>query len=224
MWLQQTSRSGAGTEIVGVVGNLPVNAVDPLQVQAKLYHATTAERLYPVSLAVHISGGNAARFSGRLRDITTALDPTLRLEDVLSLEQSYEQEQGGMRMAALAIIIVMVSVLLLSSAGLYTLMSFTVTQRQREIGIRVALGASANRILGGIFSRALSQLAVGIVLGLIVASGLDFLAEGDMLSGRGAIVLPAVALLMLIIGLLAALGPARRGLRIQPTEALKAEG
>ena len=119
---------------------------------------------------------------------------------------------------------VMVSVLLLASAGLYTLMSFTVTQRQREIGIRVALGANANRILSSIFARALRQLAIGIALGLIGASGLDFLAEGDTLSGRGVILLPAVGLVMLTVGLLAAVGPARRGLKIQPTEALKSEG
>jgi ABC-type antimicrobial peptide transport system permease subunit len=215
---------GRWYEIVGVVGNFPVNAVEPLGVETKIYHATTAASAYPAMLAIHLRVTAPGQFGGRLREVAAALDPSLRLQDVLSLDAVYEQEQGGMRMGALAILLVMVSVLLLSSAGLYTLMSFTVIQRQREIGIRVALGANANRILGSIFSRALRQLAIGIGLGLIVAGGLDFLAEGDTLFGQSAILLPAVALLMLIVGLLAALGPARRGLRIQPTEALKSEG
>ena len=215
---------GRWYEIVGVVGNFPANRVDPLGVDARMYHASTAGLVHPALLGVHVRGGASAEFAGRLRDIATALDPSLRLQEVLPLDAVYEQEQSGMRMGALAIMLVMVSVLLLSSAGLYTLMSFTVIQRQREIGIRIALGANANRVLGSIFSRALRQLAIGIALGLIAAGSLDFVAEGDALAGRSAILLPAVALLMLIVGLLAALGPARRGLRIQPTEALKSEG
>ena len=215
---------GRWYEIVGVVGNVPVNRIEPLGVEARLYHASTAANVYPALLAIHVSGRSPAEFSERLRAIATDLDPSLRLEDVLALDAAYGQEQRGMRTAALAIMLVMVSVLLLSSAGLYTLMSFTVIQRQREIGIRVALGANANRILVSIFSRALRQLATGIALGLIVAGGLDFVAEGDTLYGQSAILLPGVAFLMIVVGLFAALGPARRGLKIQPTEALKSEG
>ena len=117
----------------------------------------------------------------------------------------------------------MLSVLILSAAGIYALMSFTVARRKREIGIRAALGADRNRLLAGIFARALGQLAAGAAVGMIGAFALEQALEGEMFQGRGAIILPAVALVMTTVGVLAAIGPARQGLSIQPTEALREE-
>ena len=74
-----------------------------------------------------------------------------------------------------------------------------------------------------IFSRALGQLAIGAAVGMVGAVGLEQLLEGEMFQGRGAVILPIVAAFMTTVGVLAAVGPARRGLRIQPTEALRAE-
>ncbi|MGH9385146.1 MAG: FtsX-like permease family protein, partial [Vicinamibacterales bacterium] len=118
---------------------------------------------------------------------------------------------------------VMLSVIMLSTAGIYSLMSFTVARRRREIGIRAALGADRHRLLLGIFSRALGQLGTGAALGMLGAIGFEQLLEGEMLQGRGTVILPLVALVMATAGLLAAIGPARQGLRIQPTEALREE-
>ena len=67
---------------------------------------------------------------------------------------------------AIALSLVIVAVLLLSAAGIYALMSFTVSQRRKEIGIRVALGANARTLLASIFARARGQLALGAVSGL----------------------------------------------------------
>ena len=117
----------------------------------------------------------------------------------------------------------MSSVIVLSAAGIYALMSFTVARRRKEIGIRTALGADPSRILRSIFSRALLQLGAGAVLGMLGAVGLEQILEGETFQGHGAVILPAVAVLMTLVGLAAAIGPARRGLRIHPTEALRAE-
>jgi ABC-type antimicrobial peptide transport system permease subunit len=122
---------------------------------------------------------------------------------------------------ALAIGLVTLSVFLLSVAGIYALMSLTVTQRRREIGIRSALGAHPGQIVKAIFSRALSQLAVGLAVGGVAAAAIDRLAGGQLMNGQGLVVLPGVAALMAAVGLLAVVAPARRGLRIQPTEALR---
>ena len=103
-------------------------------------------------------------------------------------------------------------------------MSFTITRRRREIGIRSALGAGARSVLWSVLSRAMGQIAIGIVVGIGVMALLDTATEGEMLGGRSAFLLPAVAVLMSVVGLLAAVGPARRALRIQPTEALRADG
>jgi ABC-type antimicrobial peptide transport system permease subunit len=102
-------------------------------------------------------------------------------------------------------------------------MSFTVARRRREIGIRVALGANRNRILVSIFSRVMTQLGAGAVLGLLVAVGLEQTLEGDILRDYRAMLLPIVILLVMTIGVIATIGPARHGLRIQPVEALRDE-
>ena len=74
-----------------------------------------------------------------------------------------------------------------------------------------------------IFTRAALQLAAGIVVGTVLAFMIDLASEGEMLGFFGRTLLPVTAVLMTIVGLFATIGPARRGLRIQPTEALRAE-
>jgi ABC-type antimicrobial peptide transport system permease subunit len=93
----------------------------------------------------------------------------------------------------------------------------------REIGIRAALGAHPHRILASIFSRALGQLALGLMVGTAGALLLERLTDGELMGGNAGVVLPIVAALTATVGLLAAMGPARRGLSIQPTEALREE-
>ena len=124
---------------------------------------------------------------------------------------------------ALVIGLVTGSVLLLSAAGIHALVSFTVNQRRREIGIRAALGAPARRLLSSVLTRATRQLALGVGVGLTAAVALDQTTGGALLDGTGLLLVPGTAAFMLVVGLLAAAGPARRGLRIQPTEALRAE-
>jgi len=122
--------------------------------------------------------------------------------------------------------LILLTVLLFSAAGVYALMSFTVAQRRREIGIRAALGASSLGLLRSAFSRVAVQVAMGVALGalvaLVIAPASDA-SEGVVLAGRLAIVTPVIALTMVLVGVVAAYGPARRSLRIQPTEALRSE-
>ena len=84
-------------------------------------------------------------------------------------------ERLAFRMLAAAIIAGTASVLLLSAAGIYAMMSFTVSRRRREIGIRAALGADARRVVTGIFGRASAQLGAGIGAGLAIASAFEWL-------------------------------------------------
>ncbi|MQA89438.1 MAG: FtsX-like permease family protein [Gemmatimonas sp.] len=96
-------------------------------------------------------------------------------------------------------------------------------RRQREIGIRTAIGAPRRAILRSIFSRAGGQLALGLSVGLVAVLLLDVVAGGGLLGSHSTVILPGFGFLMLVAGLLAALGPARRALRVQPTDALRAE-
>lgn len=210
-------------EIVGVVTDFPATARQNREADARIYHAASPGDLYPAMLAIRVRGTTPSAFTGRLREIGAVVDPNLQLRNISSFDDAVRREQGIMRLIGIVLVAVMSSVVVLSAGGIYALMSFTVERRRKEIGIRAALGADSTRLLGGIFSRALGQLGIGALLGMLGAIGIEQLLEGEMFQGHGAVILPLVAALMTIVGLLAAYGPARRGLRIQPIEALREE-
>jgi hypothetical protein len=212
--------SGRWYEIVGIVSDFPTGASPEMDgSKLKVYHAAAAGQVQPVTLALRVRGDAPPTFAGRLREIAAAVDPELHLRNILSLDEALRREQWIRRLEAAVLVAVTLSVLMLSSAGIYALMSITVSQRRKEIGIRMALGADRRRIVANIFSRALGQLAVGAALG--VASGAALEKASGLMQGNAAVVLPVVALFMMAVGFLAALGPARRSLRIEPTEALR---
>ena len=180
-------------------------------------------RTHPATLIVRLRSGDPARYIQKLQEITASVDPTMRLEQVMGVVEQWNHDVRAFWMLALAIVAVTASVLLLSAAGIYAMMSFTVARRWREIGIRVALGADARRVLMGIFGRASAQIGAGVVVGLAVAAIVDFVTPEGNLGGRGVVLFPVVVGVMFAVGLLAAVGPARRGLAVQPTEALRNE-
>jgi ABC-type antimicrobial peptide transport system permease subunit len=121
---------------------------------------------------------------------------------------------------------------LLSLAGIYAVLSFTVSRRTREIGVRVALGASRRRLVAAIFRRPLTHVVVGVVTGGFLIAFLAYLAsQGDGGLGRveggaslrNVAMLLAYVALMLGVCLLACVVPTRRALSVEPTEALRAE-
>jgi predicted permease len=207
-------------EIVGVVNDLVTNTIAPDLIAPVIYHSLgTSTR---ATVLIRVRGNNPLQFSSRLRDLTSALDPTLRLR-LVTLSEMKRQHQVALRLMLLGASLVVVTVLLLSAAGIYAMMSFTVSQRRKEIGIRAAIGADARQILGSIFTKAALQLASGVAVGIVLAVLIDRASDGEMLGSLGLRLLPIAALVMVLVGLLATVGPARRGLRIQPTEALRAE-
>ena len=210
-------------EIVGVVPDFPVPGPLDDESEGRVYHAAAAADLYSARLNVRVRTGNPAVLADPLRELSASIDPDVLLLDVSTAELALKHAQGMMRLIGVSLALVILSVILLSSAGIYSLMSFTVARRRREIGIRAALGANRNRLLVGIFSRVLVQLGAGAVLGLIAAVGLGQILEGDVVRNYRAMLLLVVALLMMTLGVIAAIGPVRQGLRIQPIEALRDE-
>jgi putative ABC transport system permease protein len=210
-------------EIVGVVPDFPVAGSFDDESEGRVYHAVAAGDLYPARLNVRVRTGDPAALADPLRALSASVDPDALLLDVSTAEIALRQAQGMMRLIGVSLAVVILSVVLLSSAGIYSLMSFTLARRRREIGIRAALGADRNRILIGIFSRVLAQLGAGAVVGLIAAAGLELILEGDMVRNYRAMLLPLVVLLTMTLGVIAAVGPVRQGLRIQPVEALRDE-
>jgi hypothetical protein len=207
-------------EIVGVVSDLTTNAIAPDLVEPVIYHAMP--RLTQATALIRMRSNDPLQYSSRLRELTSELDPALRLR-VVSFTELQRQQRIGLRLMVLGSSLVIVTALLLSAAGIYAMMSFTVSQRRKEIGIRSAMGADAGQLLRSIFTRAALQLAAGVVVGVVLALAINRASDGEMLGSLGLALLPVTALMMTIVGLFATMGPARRGLRIQPTEALRAE-
>jgi predicted permease len=212
--------------IAGVVEDFPPgirNASESTKRGARLYRLAVPGELNDALLTIRVSGQSAETFMPTLRRIATSVDPMLQLSHMSSLDAMYrDYAKGGAQLALVGALVTGV-VILLSAAGIHALMSFAVNQRRREIGIRTALGAPAHRVLKSVLTRAIRQLGLGLGIGLVVAIALDRASGGTLTSGTGLVLFPATVALMLVVGLLAATGPARRGLRVQPTEALRAD-
>ena len=221
---QGSSATGSGQErwfeIVGVVPDFPAAPNGGRPGAPVVYHATVPARLQSAILAVRMRGTGAEALSRRLREFAADVDPNIQIQNVAVMAGIIRQEQGTMQLLAGSIAAFTLSVMLLSAAGIYAMMSFTVTQRRREIGIRAALGADGRRIVGSIFSRATLQLGGGALLGVAVAALMDTLGGGELWD-RGAGVLPLLALVMIFVGACAAYVPARRSLAVNPIEALR---
>jgi hypothetical protein len=212
-------------EIVGVVEDFPAGNIgvsDPGDTRATLYEPMAPGEVQGATLFVRMRG-RAEGQASRLRAIATAADPSLQLRRVQSLENAYAVERRDLLMAALALVLVIGSVLLLSAAGMYALMSFTVSQRRREIGVRAALGADARHILTGVLARAARQLFIGVVAGLSLVVVVDRAARRRADDAHGAAGDSRHRHVHGGAGMIAAVEPARHGLRIQPSEALRSE-
>lgn len=209
-------------DIVGVVNDFPGFSPAPgSDGEPTVYHAAAPAGLNPAVLSVRFRGAIPPAFIDRFRTIAAEVDPAVQLRRVVPLSAFYDDVRSVWRYLAWGVGLATASVLLLSAAGMYALMSLAVAQRTREIGIRTALGAPPRRILWSVFGRAAGQLALGVLCGSLVSAGALTMAGLDR--PRAAGLLMAVAAIMMIVGLLAALGPALRGLRVNASEALRAD-
>jgi putative ABC transport system permease protein len=111
--------------------------------------------------------------------------------------------------------------LILSLATIYSMTSLIVSRRTREIGIRIALGADARRIVAAMFSRPLTQVCAGVLLGGALVFVFTRVVAG--LSLREVVGIAAYVVVMTGVCMLGCLVPTRRALRVEPTEALRIE-
>jgi len=224
-------------EIVGVVSNTPV---------ASLAERTPVAQLYmPMSIAGGpdipvgtMLGPSVSKMSYAVRAATppaslaaaarTALseiDPNLAMFDVRSLEDILDRAAAQMAFTMTLIIIAASVALMLGVIGIYGVMSYVVSQRTGEIGVRLALGAGPGQVAGMIVRQGGLVAIAGVIVGLGLAfAGSRFIASLLYgVSARDPVVFTATTVLLLTVALLACWLPARRGARLSPLEALRTE-
>jgi predicted permease len=209
---------GSWQEIVGVVTDLKMLFAADWGEAAYIYRAASAAEVDPVVVAVRVAG-DAAPLAPRVAALARQVDAGLHLRDIVTLDDIVAQEQTRMWGTSVVFGSVVLVALVFSAAGLYALMAVAVARRTREIGIRIALGANHRHVLGSVFARAGRQLGGGIIAGnsliLFLAWRADSLTAGLLVSSV------ITSVIMAAVGVLACAAPARRALRIQPTEALR---
>jgi putative ABC transport system permease protein len=218
--------------VVGLVGRLDTGVPYRKGPFAGFYLAGTPERFDDVHMMIRVRGGDPMTVAPQVRQIAAAVDPSLRLVQI----QRVNEVNDGMLFVIrlwMSITVVMSSVaLLLSLAGLYSVMAFAVSRRTREIGVRVALGGSRRRILTAVFRRPLIQMGLGVLAGIsiIVAATVWYpytempgAGETGGLSAGAVAMQAGYAALMFGVCMLACVVPTRRALNIEPTVALRTE-
>jgi len=185
-----------------------------------VYHPAAPAALTSGFMAVR-TGPNPAAAAPKLRAIAASADPDLLLYDMKPLDKADESEQRLDKAFYLFVGFAIFFIVFLSAAVTFALMSFTVSQRTREIGIRKALGAGIRPILSSVFGRAFCQLALGAALGALLAFA-AFSRIPDSHIAKPPMIL-AVAAFLFFTGFLACVGPVLRVLRIPPTIAMKEE-
>lgn len=215
-------RPGPWLTVVGVVPELGLSVGDPT-LAAGYYLPLTAET-NTIYLALRVNGEplkfvEPLRRALRTRDAELVMGRGELLEDVALDDRSFF---GALSAALIGIGAI---TLVLALAGVYSMMSLIVSRRTREIGIRVALGASTTRVIRAVATRAGVQVCIGGLLGAVLAV-FSLEARGILVSRLGDggwWTMPVVIGLLVLSGIAATWVPLRRALRIRPQEALKAE-
>jgi len=210
--------------IVGVIGNERVRPDLRAPVEEVAYVPIAQAPKMQVKLAVRTTGDAAAAVPA-IRDAVRQLDPGLAIADVRTMEEIWERSLAGLREPVWLIGIFAAVAALLAALGLYGVVAHAVTQRRREIGIRMALGAQRGAVLGLVVRSALMLIGAGVMGGLAGAAALTRVTRSLLfeVSTLDPIAFGAAVVAMAIVGVAAALVPAARATRVDPTTALRAE-
>jgi len=225
-------RKNTEAQIIGILDDEKQKSIaEPSQpeVEVSISQITPDSGLYqPTTMAMDLAlrtDRSPASIIPDLRSILRKASPELESATIITMDQIVEDSYGSQTLAAHLLEIFGGSALLLCVAGLYGLLAYIVTQRTREIGVRIALGAQRGNVLWLVLRQAGAMVIAGVVIGtgLAVLGGKLVRSYLYGVSTHDAWTLGAVALLLLVCGLLAAWLPARRAANVNPVEALRAE-
>jgi hypothetical protein len=220
---QRLSTGGPPLVVIGVVGDVAVDAIG--HPDAYIYHPHrqfAGDRNWELTQVV-LTDGPPLDFLPQARRTLAALDPRLVVDQPMALDDAIGRGTAQ-RVFIMRILMTFAAVALtLAAVGLFGILSYVVTLRRKEIGIRIALGADRGSIRGMVLRHGVAVTALGIAFGLVGALALSRLIE-SLLFGTSPLdprVLAGAVLFMLLVAATAAYFPARRATAVDPRLALQ---
>jgi len=221
------SDRGEWLTVVGVVADIRQKGLDQ-EVQPMLYVPFQQERveffvLRFVSFVVRTD--TPASVVEGIRAEIRRVAPNLPIESTVTMDEAVAASVAPPRFRMFLLVLFAITATLIATCGIYGLMAYSVTQRRREIGVRMALGAERRDVLQLVLTRALRIVLAGLIVGLAGAAGVTRVLQTFLfgVTPTDPIAFTMVTLLLMAVGLMAAWLPARRATRIDPCAALRAE-
>ena len=210
-------------EVVGVVRDGPFRGYRD-EIMPCLYEPLAQSYASSLHLEVRTAIPSAA-LAGPIRQQIRELDPDLLVAPPRTLRAFRDAGMGQERLSASLLSGLSMLAALIAAIGLYGVMAFTVAQRTREIGVRVALGAASGDILRGVMTEALILVGIGLAVGSLAAAGLARLIANLLfgISATDPMTYAASAIVLVAVGTCAAYLPARRAARTDAMSALRSE-
>jgi ABC-type antimicrobial peptide transport system permease subunit len=160
-----------------------------------------------------------------LREVLNGIDRDISIYDVTTMQELVQNGTAESRFSAFLMIVFGALALILSAIGIYGVLTFHVMQRTREIGVRLALGASPMTVFRMIFRHALLLTAIGMIAGLFAALAMTGLLRNQLyhVSPNDPLIFTLIPLVLLMVAFVAIVVPARRAMGVEPTTALRME-
>ncbi len=211
-------------EIVGVVGNVRFEAFNADEVPE--FYVPFEQSPSAVSeVVVRAKGEDAAALAASVRAALKGVDPNLLIWETRTMDELVGRWTAPQRFNVALLGLFAALAMVLAAVGIYGVMSYTVTQRTHEIGIRMALGARGGDVLRMVVRQGMVLTLVGLAVGLAGAFALTRLMAGLLygVSPTDPLVFAAVSLLLAAVALVSCLVPARRATKVDPMVALRYE-
>jgi putative ABC transport system permease protein len=210
-------------QVVGVVGHLAHEGLDA-QKRVQVYFPLAQNGLPFLGYVVRTAGDPMAALPS-VRAAVRSVDPELPLANVNTMEKLIESSTGQRRFAMMLLIGFSLLAMTLASIGLYGVMSYTVSQRSRELGVRLALGADSREVLGLVLAQGLRLALAGVVIGLVAAFAVTRVMKNMLfgLSSTDPLTFVTISLLLVAVAVVASYLPALRATRVDPVVALRTE-